>query len=256
MTVERGEGRPAKGAYIHDGVRVPSVTQILGCFGEPDGLMHWACKHAVIRAAELALTPDDCARRSPRYWESIRASNELRDSAGDHGTRVHEAIEALWEGSDIEVPRSVDAIDLVMGVRRVTTWMETQALTPIATELRFTSDVVGGTADWIFRDDSTGAIIIGDLKTGKSPSETWLMQLGAYCALYESNRGEKPAAAFALHVPRAKPDQPARAYWVEGEGLRIARRAFGRLAEAYHLADQLRVQVGKKPRIKITAPAA
>ena len=248
MSLEIGEGRPSKG-YVHDGKRVPSVTEVLGCWGEPDGLMFWACKHAVEAAAELGLTPGAVRAKAPDYWAAIRASDAIRDAAGDHGTLVHEAIEALWQGRDVELPRGEAAIDVALGVQRVQAWLDDQALVPIATELRLTSNVVGGTADWIFRakDD---AIVIGDLKTGRKPSESWLLQLGAYCALYESNRGEAPSAAFALHVPRADPTAPARAYWLEGEGLRMARRAFGRLAEAYHLSDPLRLQVGKRPRIK------
>jgi hypothetical protein len=255
--IKRGEGRPEDG-YLSEGRIVPSVTEVLQCWGEPGGLIWWATDIVMAKAAALGVTIDDIENRTAAYWEAKKASDAIRDNAGVHGTALHQAIEDEWNGRPVTIPEA-GSWDVLSGWRRAKAWFaERPHLVPTHTEHRLAGPKFGGTCDWTFRDDNRdGATVLGDLKTGRTPSETWLLQLGAYAHLWPT----EVDAVFVLHVPR-DPDKktgkvkPARAYWLEGEGLRMAIAAFRHIAAAYHLCDPLRRQVGKKPRIKITAPAA
>lgn len=264
MSPKRGGGRPDGGAYRSQGTGriVPSVSAIKDCWGEPDGLCHWSARLAVIAAVKAGVMPEDLPdkelglRGTAAFWEAVKTGEAVRDNAGVHGTYVHEIVEAIWHGESTTGLYPTDPSELVdvsLGVRRVLDWHDDLGahLEPIWTELPMEGKAVGGTADWIYRDTRSGGVIIGDLKTGKSPREEWALQLGAYSALYEATQGESVEAAFALHVPREFPEQKARAYWLPNpEAIALARRAFTRLLGAFHDLEQIRPQFGQKPRIK------
>jgi len=163
-----------------DGVRVPSVTTVLGRFKESGGLIHWAW---------------ECGKDGKDYREE-------RDKAASAGTLAHEMVEAFVRGTD----RPHHAVD--PGIERKAEqafgafkeWAGATRLQVTHPELRLVSErfAFGGTLDAILVSDK---VAIGDWKTSNNVYGDYLCQVAAYGLLWEENFPDQPITG-GYHIIR------------------------------------------------------
>ena len=170
----RGGGRPRRGYYAADSVRVPAVTTITSRFKESGGLIHWANTMGL----------------------EGKTLDEAREPATSIGSVVHGMVEAYLHGEPVAEPTTLEAIN---GYQSFVEWWEAGAFTVEHTELPIVSETYrfGGTLDTILRD-SKGRLCIGDWKTSNAVYEDYLWQIAAYGLLFEEWSGEKLEGGFHL----------------------------------------------------------
>lgn len=157
----------------HDDREFVSATTLLGLLNKP-ALLPWAAKLVATRAVDdqswLDMDPDAAVD----YLKT--AAIDARDSAGDRGTRIHEAIEAYL--NDVAAP--VDA-GIAATVNAATTWADENLSELVAIEATTFNvrDEIAGTADFIAVLDD-GRTVIGDWKSGKRIYPETALQLAAY----------------------------------------------------------------------------
>lgn len=166
-------------SYRMNGVKLPSVTQILGIIRKPF-LEQWRGRIGNAEADKI-----------------------MRDSA-DFGTRCHAAAEqiatcgiAAFEVLDTDVQTFAQTYD---------SWFNANVKRVLFCEARLVSTVhmVAGSVDLIaeLMDDSVAAI---DLKTGSSVDEVAALQLAAYGRMALEQHGIQTNRRLILHAPRKTP---------------------------------------------------
>jgi len=215
--IERGAGRPEKGGYrLADGSKAVSVTNVLGMWGEKEGLLRWAAKNGM-------------------------AAFRMRDDAAAVGTCCHDAIQA-WELGDDPGP-AIDACEDPMAVVdafcRWRAWRSDDmpdggaGLTMLAIEVPLVSESmrIAGTPDFVWLDRN-GELTIGDLKTGRGAYVNALYQCALYALMWSEIRGEEPTAITVVHVPAI--GGPLATKSIDGARFaRVCKRARG-LVQTYH----------------------
>lgn len=176
---------PKKGYFTQDGLKVPSVTTILGRFKESGALIRWAYKQG-----ELGV---------PLY--------EKRDAAADVGTFVHSMIEAFLATGEIGItapagmtPENVEKAANAFGAFR--SWIEGSRLTVTPLEQHFVSELhrFGGTPDAIaVEPDGTRSLL--DWKTSKTFYPDQLVQVAAYRELWNEVNPQTPITG-GVHIVR------------------------------------------------------
>jgi len=210
--------------YKIDGIRVPSVTTILGRFKESGGLIHWA-------------------------WEQGRDGldyRQTRDDAADAGKIAHAMVESTIRCKPFPIkPESppAPAIEMINWKKATSSfaafqeWSQQTKLTPLETEVSLTCrcHMVGGTLDAMMVNDK---LAIGDWKTGNAVYIDHLCQLAAYGHLWTVNYPSRPIIGgyHLLRFSKVEGDFTHH-FWAN---LDKAWRQFELLREAFDLDKELK----------------
>jgi len=170
-----------------NGKRLPGVTTIMGeTLGwSRAALMKWAWEQGC-KGVDFRITRDDAAAA---------------------GTLAHEYVEAfLRTGARPEPPMFDEELEVERKARkafeRFAVWWPTAGLEVVGLEMPLVDEKFGygGTIDQLFRRKSDGALILGDLKTGRSVYDESIVQMGAYSMLLDLH-GHRVEEALVLHFP-------------------------------------------------------
>lgn len=176
-------GRPAIGYYTKAGVRVPSVTEILGRFKNADPLVGWAFKRG-----------QESGHNAAKGLPAPRSAHEEKRQAGEAGNIAHDMLEShilgkpyAYDGPKL-VPGLMDRA--VKGFENGKVWLSNSRLTVVDTEVSLVSEKhgFGGTRDVRFVDPAERNHL-GDWKTSNAVYADYLIQLGAYALLAEECEG-------------------------------------------------------------------
>ena len=211
--VRRGTRRgltfnPGNHTYRLDGQWVPGVTSILGCLDKP-AIPKWA---AGVVAEYVADHPDDIEtlRGLGRKIMVDALKNkpwETRDAAGDRGTSLHDALEALLIHGEVDVPD-----EHVPVIENALQFLDDWQIEPILTEAAVGSREhrYAGKLDLIahYRRPDTGqtGVAIFDWKSGRAlyPEYAWQLTAYAFAEFHGLNGDEHPlpecGAAFGVHI--------------------------------------------------------
>lgn len=178
----------AKGGYhTKDGLRVPSVTTILGRFKESGALIHWSAGQAaqyVINNIPETPTREQIVKLCEQAKHEYR---NVRDDAASAGTMAHEAVERwikkepiTFDGKPEVTERAQKAFDAFLE------WAKQTHLEVTQTEMALVSNVhgFGGTLDAMMVN---GKRSLGDWKTSNGVYGEYLCQIAAYGILWEEN---------------------------------------------------------------------
>jgi hypothetical protein len=165
--------------YHLDGVRLPSVTQILNCIAKP-GLVDW----------KVRVGADEAARVS-------------RETA-DFGTRVHAACEKIALANPLDYLPFPD--EIMPFVEAYNVWLACNVARVIGVEMRLASTAhqYAGTADLV-AEMHDGSIAVVDLKTSSSVDETFGAQLSAYVTALAEQEGVVATRRIVVRMPRKEP---------------------------------------------------
>ena len=241
---------------IPKGRKLPSVTGILSLLGlSKEAIARWAAREAASACAEYLMegaAPGDAIQRA--RFEPFRK----RDDAADAGTLAHAMIDAFLKGKEIEddpfLPSTVmraarGALD------RFRAWWELGEYEVLHTELALVDQRMGygGTIDSVLRRVRDGALVVGDLKTGKGVYDEQLVQLGGYSLLLHNVAGLAVREGLLIHIPLEKlgddgqwimPDPPRRIVPIKGEVLALGASTFAALFWIWHARKQLTLEGG------------
>jgi hypothetical protein len=217
--VKQGAGRPMKGYFTADGIRVPGVTTITG-FYKTRQLMVWANKEGL----------------------AGRSIDEKRDEAASVGSLVHGWIESYIHGRDGYYPTQDEPEFLVgawSGFKAFLDWAEQVDLNVIETEAPLISERYryGGTLDAVALVGGTLKLL--DWKTSGGVYSSMLAQLGAYRQLLRERDGNTaPDAAQLLRVGKEHGDFHFHSY--PQSILDLGWRQFLLWRESYELEKELK----------------
>ena len=210
---------PSGRFYEVDGVRLPSVTHILGCIGKP-ALINWAAnqERAACTDAAADLYLDLCktppmsrtsflATLSGRIGKQKAHRKEL-EKAGEIGSQVHELIE--WNlrqqlGQKVgPEPKVVD--DAQWAFMAWEDWSQSVSLKPRHVEQIVFSKQYGyaGTMDLLA--DVNGVLTLIDFKTSKSIYPEAFLQTAAYMKAIEEMGHLVPQAGVVVRLPKNQTD--------------------------------------------------
>ena len=138
---------------LADGTPAPGCTTICGQLDKPP-LLDWAYNCGVNG------TP----------WRDIR------DSAGDKGTSLHDIISGFWLGEEVVVPDGV----VGRSFKNFLKWNSQHAIEPVLIEQPFVSEKYrfGGRPDLLAIID--GCLTLPDNKSGKAIYEDYWLQVAGY----------------------------------------------------------------------------
>ena len=206
--------------YKIDGIRVPSVTTILGRFKESGGLINWA-------------------------WTQGRDGldyHQTRNAAADAGTLAHAMIEATIRRKpfpvEIEYPPDMWK-KAISSFGAFEEWSQQTQLTPLETEVSMTCRChrFGGTLDAMMICDR---LALGDWKTGSGPYTDHLCQLAAYNHLWIVNYPDRPIRGGHYLLRFSAEGDFHHHFWAN---LDKAWRQFELLREAYDLDAELKARL-------------
>jgi hypothetical protein len=156
--------------------KIPSVTQVLGTIGNPEGLINWAIRET-IKLID---------------WDERKAGDYtvLRDWYADIGTTAHRHMELILQGNTPDLltegfdQKLIDAAQNSIGAFEL--WLERHEVEPLYIEEVLVSDTfeLGGTADLIATVD--GKVEVIDFKTGTKLKKHNL-QVAAYFMLAQES---------------------------------------------------------------------
>jgi hypothetical protein len=211
--------------YYVDGVRVPSVTTILGRWKDSGGLIYWAWKQGT---AGLDF-------------------RETRDKAADAGTLCHAMVDSNIRGTPLESDPKIDPevrAQAQHAYRAYQEWRSGTKLEIVESELPLVSvkHRFGGCQDAILVN---GKLRLGDWKTSGGVYVEMLIQVaGGYSLLWEENFPERPLEGVEIlrfSKPEQKGDPVAFAhYFWDKEIFPLAQKQFLLLREAYDLDQRLK----------------
>lgn len=219
------KGRPAKGYFLKDGTKVPSVTTIISRFKEMGGLMFWAFKQGQEGAATLY---------------------EKRDEAGDVGHYVHALIDAdLSKVEPPAPPRGMTPALIEQAQQGFTSfigWMDSSKIIVESLETPMVSEIYGfgGTPDGKGIEPA-GLSIVDWKSSGAVYLSEHILQLVAYEILWNENHPDTPVSN-GYHLVRFGKMGDQFTHVRIGPThhmIAVARRQFLRLVEAYQDAKTL-----------------
>lgn len=193
-----------RNGYLIDGVTYPRVSSILAVIAKP-GLDGWKRKVGFEEADRIAETSTTFGMLVHKQCERV--------SKGEPADVI---IADLERGGDRSAARCVDAF---------ARWLDSTVERVIATEHTVWSDVYGvaGTADLVVElKDGRRAVV--DIKTSKSLSETYRIQLEAYRLMLEE-RGEPCDTRLVVWLPSSHPGTFVEREYADHETDRRAWRA-------------------------------
>lgn len=197
-----------------DGVKLPGVTTVIG------ETLGWG-KQALI----------GWAYKLGKEGRSLRE----RDDAADMGTIAHEVAGALLGGEAVDTERwTAEQIEKATpnGERVAAHILERYEVLHV--ELPIVGARCGGTLDYVLRARSDGALVLGDLKTGKGVYDEVAVQMGAYADLWEI---ADPAADFfarcaIFHAPYGETLAEVE---ISGDQLDAGSRVFAACLDIYEM---------------------
>jgi len=160
---------------LPDGMRVPSVTTVLGIL-EKEGLHGWIAR----------VTKDG------QDWRSVR------DAAADAGTLAHSFILAHLKGEKLNADEySNNTISQALNsFKSYLSWETGKSIKPILVEQPLVTEMgYGGTPDLYAEIDGVPSLV--DFKTGKALYSEYEIQIAAYNRLLLDN-GYDPAESWRL----------------------------------------------------------
>ena len=204
---------PAKGYYLKDGTRVPSVTTIIGKFKPSENLIDWSWR---------------CGRDGLDY-------KEVRDRAANIGKCSHAMVEAHVGGQGIfnfldELPDPDDRIKALNAYNAYLAWrLANPNIEIFEPEVSLLSETYrfGGTLDAIGRED--GKLVLLDWKTSGGTYADHVIQLAAYEMLWAENNAEPLTKSHLVRLDKDTSSFEAKTF----TDLSIAKRQFLRLRECY-----------------------
>lgn len=240
---------PRQGYRNLEGVKVPSVTTIIGRFKDSGALVQWGYKQG--REHEnLAVRGLD----APAHLYDVTGKAALA------GTIAHDMIEyAILNrkpiGAGFDLPKSAEGADWEVierarnAFRQFEWWREQTHIVITHTEMGLVSEryQFGGTLDAI-GTDAAGNIVLVDWKTSNAVYDDYLYQLGAYSLLLEENHPE--LAPKSYHLLRVAKETADFAHHYYGE-LDIEKQIFLQMRRLYGL-----VSVPRHKRVRSSAPAS
>lgn len=213
---------PTSPYYLRDGVRVPSVTTVIGASlgWSKDALIAWAHREGL----------------------AGRDYRKTRQEAADIGTMAHGMVEAAIQERDYMPPPEATPEQIASARLSFSAWQEWAAgshVRIIATEIKLISERhrVGGTPDAIALIGDR--LSLPDWKSSKGVYPEYLIQLAAYVELWQEVtdldlvggvhlvRFDKVTGGFSHH-------------WLPSEALRPAWQAFLHLRDLYDLQKELK----------------
>ena len=208
---------------------MPSVTTVLEMINKP-ALKDWKMnraldylggKYAKRHWDDLITTPpwirypsspraQSLRKKVKTTWGDALASlrrnakahpNRVRDTAGDIGTEVHEAIAADLRGETWELTSKPAAI----AMQSYRLWQEDATVEPLWTEQTVWSLEYGfaGSADLVGLDGSK--LIVMDWKTGAGVYNEAGLQMAAYSHAIEEMTGSKVDECVVVHLDKSTP---------------------------------------------------
>ena len=229
---------PREGYRTADGVKVPSVTTILGRFKDSGGLIKWAYKqgreHENLAMRKLPAP----AHLYDKVEEACQAGTIAHDmiesyvldgcAYGDHfmGTK-----EKYAEENPSVKDRARNAFSQFLK------WLSNSRITVTHTEMGLVSEQhkFGGTLDAVGKD-ADGAIVLIDWKTSNAVYGDYLTQLAAYSLLLEEKQPE--LAPTGYHLLRVAKESADFAHHHYGD-LTNEKRAFLLMRELYELVYKI-----------------
>ena len=186
--VTTGRGR----YYELEGVKLPSVTTILGVLDKP-ALIYWAvnCYHDY-----LAARSGDYAELLAAIEDGKREFRNVSQQAKDVGTQVHEAIEAWLKRGEFLALEGQAAIAFDAYLE----WEQQHKLERIQAEVPIYSRAhrYAGCSDLICRIDDRDDLILLDYKTSKGIYDEYYMQCAAYREGYNETATDSKVTASAI----------------------------------------------------------
>jgi hypothetical protein len=226
-----------------DGKKLPGVTSVISTVVAKPALMFWAAKEAAIYAVDAILAG---GARDEVIERARKAHITKRDKAADAGTLAHDYVETYLRtgacppedlfGEEDETQKKARAC-----FERFKAWWPTSGYEVVELELPLV-DVdcgYGGTIDQVLRRKSDGALIVGDLKTGRGVYDDVLLQLGAYSLLLNMH-GMAVDGGVIIHAPV---EDELRVHTVEGRMLGIGAAAFAAAFQLYRALPNLKLNL-------------
>jgi len=179
--------------YSIDGVKIPSVTKIIGILDKP-ALMGWAAKITAeylinlipdIKSGDLVLSPEDAQQL---FYKAKAEASRIRDEAADIGTKTHEAIENYLKtkkkpkGLEPEVQKTFDAFIAFAKEMKLGEIIESE-------KILYSTYGYAGRMDILAYLGGKKYLI--DVKTSKGFYREMKFQLAAYHNAYCEMTGEK-----------------------------------------------------------------
>lgn len=206
----------AKGYFLKSGVRVPSVTTVLGRFKDAGPLMYWA-------------------------WECGKNGKDFRverDKAADAGTMAHAAVECWTKGENVSFSGPEDVVQKAQkAFSAFLEWAEQTKLKVDKQEMPLVSEqyAFGGTFDAILVGTKRA---MGDWKSSNGVYGEYLAQLAAYGQLWKENFPDEPIEG-GFHLLRFDKSHGDFTHKWWGD-LTAGWEYFIRLREAYEFDKELR----------------
>ena len=209
--IDKGRSRyyEVEGDPRVDGLKLPSVTAILGVIGKP-ALIPWARNMALEKARATLLDNLGIALDSEEQIDELiekarKRPDEVRDQAADFGTRAHILIEEYLRGKEPEVPD--DLADVFSGFL---SWQGDAGL-----EIQYTEQMVysatykyAGSMDAVAkRGDQLVAL---DWKTSSGIYPEMALQVAAYAAAWEEMNAQSVHEAWVVRFGKKQPEFEAR----------------------------------------------
>ncbi len=195
-----------------DGVRVPSVTTVLGMLDKP-ALLWWAW---------------DLGRKGEDY-------RKVKQRAADVGTVAHGLCEAYLRGMELDTSNLVPEVvaQAQVSFERFRKWWDAQGYTVLHNELPLVSEKwrVGGTLD-VMAQDREGNLVLVDLKTSRRVYFEMQLQVSAYAAIYEEVTSGPVSELFIVRIGKAEQEDDAGFEVVPVKGREKKAAAFAALARA------------------------
>lgn len=181
FTVLKKDGTGERPTTIADARKmdlVPSVTTVLKTLHK-EALVNWLCEQT---ALAVLTTPRNEGEELDAFVERVLHGERIQDQeaqlARDRGTQIHKAMEALFQGQEIEddlKPWCLPAFDALKSQAEL-----------VCTEKSLGNTEFAGTIDLVQTTDTHW--ILTDFKTTKKPAkESWKehqLQLSAYAKLW------------------------------------------------------------------------
>lgn len=176
-------------SYTVNDIEAPSVTTILGILDKSDALLGWAVKCCTQFIREHKGNRDQYPTLDALLEAAQRNWRDVRDTAADTGTQIHEAISNYIEhGHDIfgTVPEHI-----ANGFLAFLEWEKANKVTWLKSELTVYHHELhyAGTLDAVAVVD--GKTYVVDFKSSGGFYDTFGPQIAAYRAAYMAETGEE-----------------------------------------------------------------
>jgi hypothetical protein len=225
-------GRPSEGYYVA-GVRVPSVTDIIGKFKNPAPLVGWAFKRGY-----------ESGQNAARGLPAPRSAYAEAEQAATAGQIAHDMLECyiqkrpyVYEGKRL-APGVMDRA--TNGFNNGVRWLaQTQyVIEDTETSLISAKHMFGGTRDAGARTPRNTKRLI-DWKTSNAVYADYLVQVAAYDILEEEQTGQPFEGYDILRFSKEHADFEHRSF----EDLSEAKAAFLLMTQLYPLVTRLEERV-------------